>query len=106
MPWIVPTALYSLGWFMIFDPAVSPISWSLKSLGVITINVNFPGDPKLNNAPGCPANIRRGGGIPFFGITILAWLQAVPYQLNEAACIRDLISHGAQPLPVGPHISI
>ncbi|MDH4268342.1 MAG: sugar ABC transporter permease, partial [Deltaproteobacteria bacterium] len=30
MPWIVPTALSSLGWFMIFDPVFSPISWLLK----------------------------------------------------------------------------
>ena len=27
LPWIVPTALSSLGWFMIFDPVFSPISW-------------------------------------------------------------------------------
>ena len=35
MPWIVPTALSSLGWFMIFDPVFSPISWLFKSMGLI-----------------------------------------------------------------------
>ena len=33
MPWIVPTALSSLGWFMIFDPVFSPISWLFRNLG-------------------------------------------------------------------------
>jgi len=35
MPWIVPTALSTLGWFMIFDPVFSPFSWLFKHLGLI-----------------------------------------------------------------------
>jgi multiple sugar transport system permease protein len=85
MPWIVPTALSSLGWFMIFDPVFSPISWLLKNLGVIKSNVNFLGAPNLAIASVCLANIWRG--IPFFGIVILAGLQAVPQELHEAAAI-------------------
>jgi len=85
MPWIVPTALSSLGWFMIFDPVFSPISWLLKNLGVIKTNVNFLGAPNLAIASVCLANIWRG--IPFFGIIILAGLQAVPQELHEAAAI-------------------
>ncbi len=85
MPWIVPTALSTLGWFMIFDPVFSPISWLLRSLGVISKNINFLGNPKLAIASVCLANIWRG--IPFFGITILAGLQAVPNELHEAAAI-------------------
>lgn len=85
MPWIVPTALSTLGWFMIFDPVFSPISWLLRDLGVISKNINFLGDPNLAIASVCLANIWRG--IPFFGITILAGLQAVPVELHEAAAI-------------------
>jgi multiple sugar transport system permease protein len=85
MPWIVPTALSSLGWFMIFDPVFSPICWLLKNLGVIKTNVNFLGAPNLAISSVCLANIWRG--IPFFGITILAGLQAVPQELHEAAAI-------------------
>jgi multiple sugar transport system permease protein len=85
MPWIVPTALSSLGWFMIFDPVFSPISWLLKNLGVIKTNINFLGAPNLAIASVCLANIWRG--IPFFGIIILAGLQAVPQELHEAAAI-------------------
>ncbi len=85
MPWIVPTALSSLGWFMIFDPVFSPVSWLLRTLGVVSKNVNFLGDPQFAIASVCLANIWRG--IPFFGITILAGLQAVPNELHEAAAI-------------------
>ncbi len=85
MPWIVPTALSTLGWFMIFDPVFSPVSWLLKHLGLATRNVNFLGDPVLAISSVCLANIWRG--IPFFGIIILAGLQAVPNELHEAAAI-------------------
>jgi multiple sugar transport system permease protein len=85
MPWIVPTALSTLGWFMIFDPVFSPFSWLFRQLGLITQNINFLGDPKLAIASVCLANIWRG--TPFFGITILAGLQAVPNELHEAAAI-------------------
>jgi multiple sugar transport system permease protein len=85
MPWIVPTALSTLGWFMIFDPVFSPVSWLFKSLGLIKENINFLGDPRLAISSVCLANIWRG--IPFFGITILAGLQAVPQELHEAAAL-------------------
>jgi multiple sugar transport system permease protein len=85
MPWIVPTALSSLGWFMIFDPVFSPISWLLRHFDVISKNINFLGAPNLAIASVCLANIWRG--IPFFGIIILAGLQAVPQELHEAAAI-------------------
>lgn len=85
LPWIVPTALSTLGWFMIFDAVFSPISWLMKDLGLITKNVNFLGDPILAISAVCFVNIWRG--TPFFGITILAGLQAVPRHLLEAAAI-------------------
>jgi len=85
MPWIVPTALSSLGWFMIFDPVFSPISWLLKNLGLIKQNINFLGGANLAISSVCLANIWRG--VPFFGIIILAGLQAVPQELHEAAAI-------------------
>lgn len=85
LPWIVPTALSSLGWFMIFDPVFSPISWLLKRMGLITTNVNFLGDSTLAILSVCLANVWRG--IPFFAVAILAGLQAVPQEQHEAAAI-------------------
>ena len=85
LPWIVPTALSSLGWFMIFDPVFSPISWLMIQMGLVESNINFLGDQVLAVTSICWVNIWRG--IPFFGISILAGLQAVPHELHEQAAI-------------------
>lgn len=85
MPFIVPTALSSLGWLMLFDPIFSPFSWLLKQWGLITRNINFLGSPGLAIVSVMIANIWRG--TPFFAITILAGLQAVPAELHDAAAI-------------------
>lgn len=85
MPFIVPTALSSLGWLMLFDPIFSPFSWLLKHWGLIRQNINFLGTPVLAISSVMIANIWRG--TPFFAITILAGLQAVPAELHDAAAI-------------------
>ncbi len=85
LPWIVPTAISSLAWLMLFDSVLSPISWVLKDWGLIERNINFLGEVWNARASLCIANIWRG--IPFFAISILAGLQAVPHELNEAAAL-------------------
>lgn len=85
LPWIVPTALSTLGWLMLYDGIFSPFSWALKSWGVIDTSINFLGDPNLALISVMVTNIWRG--IPFFAVTILAGLQAVPAELHEAAAI-------------------
>jgi multiple sugar transport system permease protein len=85
LPWIVPTALSSLAWLMLFNGVLSPVSWVLKDWGVIHDNINFLGSAWNARISLCVANIWRG--IPFFAITILAGLQAVPQELNEAAAL-------------------
>ena len=85
LPWIVPTAISSLAWLMLFDGVLSPISWILKDWGVVGSNINFLGDSWNARASLCLANIWRG--IPFFAVSILAGLQAVPTDLHEAAAL-------------------
>jgi len=85
LPWIVPTAISSLAWLMLFDSVLSPISWELKDWGLIHSNVNFLGSHVNAMASLCTANVWRG--IPFFAVSILAGLQAVPHELNEAAAL-------------------
>ena len=70
---------------MIFDPVFSPISWLLIQMGLIESNINFLGDQVIAVTAICWVNIWRG--IPFFGISILAGLQAVPHELHEQAAI-------------------
>lgn len=85
LPWIVPTALSSLAFLMLFSSIISPISLVLRQAGIIDHNINFLGDPWNARISLCIANIWRG--IPFFGISILAGLQAVPTELVEAAAL-------------------
>ena len=85
LPWIVPTALSSLAWLMIFDGVLSQISWLLKALGLASANIPFLGDPIMAMSALVFANVWRG--VPFFAVSILAGLQAVPQELHEAASI-------------------
>jgi multiple sugar transport system permease protein len=85
LPWIVPTAISSLAWLMLFDSVLSPISWVLKSWGLIQTNINFFGDRWNAIGAICVANIWRG--LPFFASSILAGLQAVSTELYEAAAL-------------------
>jgi multiple sugar transport system permease protein len=85
LPWIVPTALSSLAWLMLFSAVLSPISLVLRQWGLIDQNINFLGDPWNARISLCIANIWRG--VPFFAISILAGLQAVPTELVEAAAL-------------------
>lgn len=85
LPWIVPTAISSLAFLMLYSGVLSPISWVLENIGLIEGNINFLGDPVNAIISLCVANIWRG--VPFFGISILAGLQAVPHELNEAAAL-------------------
>ncbi len=85
LPWIVPTALSSLAWLMLFSSVLSPISIVLKDWGVIDQNINFLGEAWNARISLCIANIWRG--VPFFAISILAGLQAVPTELVEAAAL-------------------
>jgi multiple sugar transport system permease protein len=85
LPWIVPTALSSLAWLMLFSSVMSPFSWVLQNWGVIDHNINFLGDAWNARISLCIANVWRG--TPFFAISILAGLQAVPSELSEAAAL-------------------
>ncbi len=85
LPWIVPTALSTLAWLMLFDGVLSPFSWALKNMGLITRNISFLGDSGLAMGSLIFANVWRG--VPFFAVSILAGLQAVPQELHEAAAI-------------------
>lgn len=84
LPWIVPTAISGLAWLMLLDGALSPISW-VSEWGWISQNINFLGTRENALASLSFTNIWRG--VPFFAISILAGLQAVPTELHEAAAL-------------------
>lgn len=91
LPFIIPTVLSTFAWKWMFDPTFSVLNWILYKLGFISSAVNWLGDPELAMFSIIVVNIWRG--VPFFAISLLAGLQTISPDLNEAAAID-----GAPPL--------
>jgi multiple sugar transport system permease protein len=83
VPWVIPLALSSLGWWWLFDPTHSAFNWILRGLGFNEIA--WLSDPIWARFSVILVNIWYGA--PFFLIMYLAALKSVPEQLYEAAAI-------------------
>jgi multiple sugar transport system permease protein len=83
LPWVVPSALATLGWTWMFDSLYSVINWTLIHLGVIEYGPNWLGDVALAKCAVIAVNVWRG--LPFFAISILAGLVSIPDDIYEAA---------------------
>jgi multiple sugar transport system permease protein len=84
LPWVIPTALSTLGWWWMFNSLYSVVNWT----GIALDFMNAPGPNWLGQkyyamTAVIVVNIWRG--LPFFAITILAGLLAIPKELYEAA---------------------
>src|SRR5215468_8609270 len=67
LPWVIPTALSTLGWWWMFNSLYSVVNWTGIAMGLM----DPPGPNWL--------------GQKFFAITILAGLVAIPKEVYEAA---------------------
>jgi multiple sugar transport system permease protein len=85
LPFIIPTVLSTFAWKWMFDPTFSVINWTLFQLGVIHSRINWLGDPDLALISVIIVNVWRG--VPFFAISLLAGLQTINPELEEAAAI-------------------
>jgi multiple sugar transport system permease protein len=85
LPFIIPTVLSTFAWKWMFDPTFSVINWTLYQLGLITGRINWLGDPQLAMVSVIIVNIWRG--VPFYAISLLAGLQTINPELQEAAAI-------------------
>ena len=83
VPWVIPLAMSTLGWWWLFDPSYSAFNWILNQLGFASV-------PWLGQgwiARLCVVTVNVWFGTPFFMIMYLAALKSVPEQLYEAASI-------------------
>ena len=83
VPWVIPLALSTLGWWWLFDPSYSAFNYVLQDLGFAPIpwlGVAWP-------ARLCMITVNVWFGTSFFMIMYLAALKSVPEQLYEAASI-------------------
>jgi multiple sugar transport system permease protein len=85
LPFIIPTVLSTFAWKWMFDPTFSVINWTLFQLGIIQSRINWLGDPGLALISVIIVNVWRG--VPFFAISLLAGLQTINPELEEAAAI-------------------
>src|SRR3954452_3881729 len=85
LPFIIPTVLSTLAWKWMFDPTFSVLNWLLWHLGLIKGRINWLGEPDLAFAAVIVVNIWRG--VPFYAISLLAGLQTISPELQEAAAI-------------------
>jgi multiple sugar transport system permease protein len=85
LPWAVPTFLSGLTFAWLLNPVIGPLPHWLAALGILAEPYNILGDPGLAMWGPIVANVWFG--VPFFAITLLAALQAIPGSLYEAAAI-------------------
>jgi multiple sugar transport system permease protein len=84
LPWVIPTALSTLGWYWMFNSLYSVVNWTGIALGVMDPpGPNWLGQRYYAMTAVVAVNVWRG--LPFFAITILAGLVAIPRELYEAA---------------------
>ncbi len=81
VPWVIPPALSTLGWWWLFDPTYSAINWLLTSFGAAAV-------PWLSDvfwARFSVILVNVWYGAPFFLIMYLAALKSIPEELYDAA---------------------
>ncbi len=85
VPWAMPPVIVAIMWRLLLNPTYGPINQGMRALGLGDGNINWLGDFNL----ALPAVIVVGVwvGMPQTTITLLAGLQGVPQELNEAAAI-------------------
>jgi multiple sugar transport system permease protein len=83
VPWAVPTVIAAFNWRWVYDEFSGMLNHILLALGVTRNVVAWLGDPQL--AMWCVIAVAVWTGTPFYTMSFLAGLQAIPKELYEAA---------------------
>ena len=83
IPWAIPTVMSALNWRWIFDDASGLINNVLVRLNLVDETISWLSDPHL--AMLAVITVVVWQGTPFFTMSFLAGLQAIPKELYEAA---------------------
>jgi multiple sugar transport system permease protein len=83
VPWVIPAAMSTLAWRLLFDPVFSAFNWILEHLGMDRIGwLAETGWARFS-----VILVTVWMGAPFFMVMYLASLKSVPEELYEAASI-------------------
>jgi multiple sugar transport system permease protein len=86
IPWVAPTVVSALNFLWIFDYSLGVLNYLLvKVFHLLPQGVGWLSEPGTAMASVIGVNIWRG--FPFFGISFLAGLRAIPGELYEAAAV-------------------
>lgn len=84
-PWMVTPVLGAIAWVWLLDPHFGVVNHILRSLGAISENRIWLGEPALALGSIIAVDVWRG--FPFIMLILLAGLQTVPREEYEAASI-------------------
>lgn len=82
MPWVAPTVVTALSWRWMLD-LTGVLNLVLRDLGLMKTSI--PWLAQYGTALFSLILVNTWRGFPFFGITLLAGMQAIPQELYEAA---------------------
>ena len=100
IPWVAPTVVSALNFLWIFDGTLGVANYLLvRVLKVMPQGIGWLSEPGTAMASVVAVNIWRG--FPFFGISFLAGMKAIPGELYEAAAVD-----GANPLQRFRHVTL
>ena len=86
IPWVAPTVVSALNFLWIYDGSLGVLNYVLvKVLGILPQGVGWLSEAGTAMAAVIFVNIWRG--FPFFGISFLAGIKAIPGELYEAASV-------------------
>lgn len=83
VPWAVPIVIVALNWRWIYDDLSGFLNNFLITFHITRDIISWLSDPAL--AMGCVIAVVVWAGTPFYAMTFLAGLQAIPKELYEAA---------------------
>jgi ABC-type sugar transport system permease subunit len=83
LPYVTPDLVVGITWKWIFDATFGVLNYILISLNLIQMNIAWLANAWIALGAIAIANIWRG--FPFFGICLLAGMQAIPADQYEAA---------------------
>jgi ABC-type sugar transport system permease subunit len=86
IPWVAPTVVSALNFLWIFDGSLGVLNYLLvKVFRILPHGVGWLSESGTAMASVIAVNVWRG--FPFFGISFLAGLKAIPGELYEAAAV-------------------
>jgi multiple sugar transport system permease protein len=93
IPWVAPTVVSALNFLWIFDGSLGVLNYLLvKVFRVLPQGVGWLSEPGTAMASVIAVNVWRG--FPFFGISFLAGMKAIPGELYEAAAVDGATAVG------------